>query len=193
MQLFLFFPVQNMFRPQPAIIKCLNLPQYNSFGKLRHLMMAGWGRNVLWKGKNKNSCIVDGTILLCVKARWIINKDVDVFVASFKALTRTLPRRTEENHEKNKSRYSVSRLSFEPGTPIIQVIRFILSHLGWFHGEKWSTKWLCDTRALECVITQDVSCKIRDAGAGTLFSAYTSSERASIKDKVKRKVLPVLD
>jgi hypothetical protein len=44
--------------------------QYKSFGKLRQLMMAGWDRNMLWKGKwegeNKNSCIVDGTVLLCV-------------------------------------------------------------------------------------------------------------------------------
>jgi hypothetical protein len=49
--------------------------QCNSFGKLRHLMMAGWGRNMLRKGKwkNKNSCSVDRTVLLCVE---IISKFV---------------------------------------------------------------------------------------------------------------------
>lgn len=43
----------------------------NSFGKLRHLMMGGWGRNVLRKGKrrgkNKYTCIVDWNVLLSVK------------------------------------------------------------------------------------------------------------------------------
>lgn len=28
--------------------------------------MAGWGRRMLWKGKNKNNGIVNGTVLLCV-------------------------------------------------------------------------------------------------------------------------------